>query len=141
MSKVRSKTKEGIPSPNQQLFLYNAGHLENGKTLSDYSIENESKLCLSTPRLVPRATCSLVPLYVKTITGKTINLEVDLTDVIDDVKYMIYDKEGILPGRQQLIYAGKKLLEDSRTLSDYGVQPGRYAASGVKAAWWYADIR
>ena len=119
--KGKIQDQEGIPPPNQQLFLYNASHLENGKTLSDYSIENESTLCLSTPRLIPRA--SPVPLYVKTLTGKTTKLEVELTDVIDDVKYMIFDKEGFLPVQQRLIYAGKQ-LEDSTTLSDYGVQPG-----------------
>jgi ubiquitin C len=112
--KRRITEKEGIPVGEQRL-IFGGKNLESERTIADYNIQNESTI-----HLILRLRGGM-QVFVKTLTGRTMTIDVEATDSITSIKEKITNKEGIPVTEQRLIFGGKQ-LENERTIADYNIQ-------------------
>ena len=118
--KAMIKEKGGVPSSQETILYGNNEKLENLKTLEESRIVNRSRLYLRIPA-GQSSTVGSVELYVqKELEDPTITLQVELSNSVEDLKYLIYEKENIVPDQQELFYEGVPLV-NRRTLSSYNI--------------------
>ncbi|KAM3354965.1 hypothetical protein ACQJBY_025614 [Aegilops geniculata] len=118
---VKSKIQDmGFPKGQQCLIFANKQLEDDNRTLADHNIWKESTLLLV---LRPRrpGESRMMHIFVKTLKGKTLTLEVESSYTIENVKVKIYEQDGTPPRQQVIIFEGERLQED-RTLADYNIE-------------------
>ena len=115
--KAEIQRRRGFP-PGKQHLDFGDHELKEDRKLWEYRIQNDSTLYLRVDD-----QCGSMPVHVQMPSGKMTILDVLPNDDVRDIKLEIYDKDGIPPGQQYLLFDGKE-LEDGRTLNDFNIQKG-----------------
>jgi ubiquitin C len=107
---------------DQSRLIFAGKQLKDDRTLQDYNIQMDSTLQLVlTLKGGGLDGEGSKQIFIKTLQGKTITLDVSDSDKIGDIKDKIRDIEGIPSDQQRLVFNGKQ-LEDGNTIADYGIQ-------------------
>ena len=112
--KKQLEVKEGLPA-DEQTLIFCGKKLENERLVNEYNLEKEGTI-----HVVPTLKGG-VQIFVKTVTGRSIALDVEPGDTIVDVKSKVFDQEGIPLEQQRLTFCGRH-LEDARSLAEYNIQ-------------------
>lgn len=112
--KQRIHERTNVPSQGQLLF-WSGKQLEDERTLADYNIQDEATL-----QQVCRLRGGAMQIYIKSLKGQILNLEVELSDTVDNTKQKVFEQWNLPVENQHLVYAGKSLTEG--TLADYNIR-------------------
>lgn len=107
----------GYDTDKQVLRCSSSGVMEDGKTVTDYFFTNDSEIFLT------MMTRTNIQIRIKMVIGLSLEMEVDSTKSLGDLKLMIERSKGIPVDRQRLVFAGKQ-LDNSSTLEYNNIENG-----------------